>query len=60
MHQKTIYTSNPMERFNASVKRELWKRISLNGERQAGIRLASINDSYKTGWLLERREDTGN
>lgn len=44
--RKAIYTSNSIENFNASIKRELRKRISLNSERQANICLATICETY--------------
>lgn len=44
--RKALYTSNSIENFNASIKRELRKRISLNSERQANICLATISESY--------------
>lgn len=44
--RKLIYTSNSIENFNASVKRELRKRISLNSQRQSEICLAAISESY--------------
>ena len=44
--RKIIYTSNSIENFNSSIKRELRKRISLNSERQAVICLATISESF--------------
>lgn len=44
--RKAIYTSNTIEGFNAKMKRELAKRISLNSLDNAKISVASVCRSY--------------
>lgn len=52
--RRVIYTSNSIENFNASVKRELRKRISLNSKTQADICLTAISESFN-GRMASRK-----